>query len=206
VERGGPSIGKVGEWCVESRHLQDCSPHLCRLRTYGLAPTSKYWMCQSHAGVYEPNKHSNWLPTDVWLCHHCFNGWLRRETGYRTTDRSAGVLWIMSGTPFLRSSGPAQLCCWLCKRLLYVDHVRHVWSMDIRGLSMENVWRVGRVFPCRVYIDSNHRDSRIWVSLVCGSHHVDNLMSLSVIDVCYLIHLIICNSCMIGVGCTFLLK
>jgi hypothetical protein len=45
------------------------------------------------------------------------------------------------------------------------------------------VWRVGRVFPCRVYIDLNRRDSRIWVSLVCGSHHVDNLTSLIVIDV-----------------------
>jgi hypothetical protein len=27
---------------VESRHLQGCSPHLCRLSTDGLAPVSKY--------------------------------------------------------------------------------------------------------------------------------------------------------------------
>jgi hypothetical protein len=33
--------------------------------------------------------------------------------------------------------------------------------MAIHGLSMESVWRVDRVFPYRVYIDSNHRDSRI---------------------------------------------
>jgi hypothetical protein len=39
---GGPSIGKVGECDVESRHLQGCSPHLCRLMTDGLAPASKY--------------------------------------------------------------------------------------------------------------------------------------------------------------------
>jgi hypothetical protein len=38
--------------------------------------------------------------------------------------------------------------------------------------------RVDRVFPYKVYIDSNRRDSRIRVSLVCGSHHVDNLMNL----------------------------
>jgi hypothetical protein len=38
VERGGPSVGKVGKWCVENRHLQGCSAHLCRLRTDGLAP------------------------------------------------------------------------------------------------------------------------------------------------------------------------
>jgi hypothetical protein len=37
-----PSVGKVGECDVESRHHQGCSPYLCRLRTDGLAPTSKY--------------------------------------------------------------------------------------------------------------------------------------------------------------------
>jgi hypothetical protein len=42
VERGGPSVGMVGEWCVESWCLQDCSPCMCRLRTDGLAPVSKY--------------------------------------------------------------------------------------------------------------------------------------------------------------------
>jgi hypothetical protein len=45
--------------------------------------------------------------------------------------------------------------------LLCVDHVRYVWSWIIRRLSVEGVWHVGRVFPCRVYIDLNHRDSRI---------------------------------------------
>jgi hypothetical protein len=45
----GPSGGKerqqvekVEEWYVANRHLQGCSPHLCRLRTDGLAPVSKY--------------------------------------------------------------------------------------------------------------------------------------------------------------------
>jgi hypothetical protein len=38
---------------------------------------------------------------------HCFNGWLRREIGYGPADRLAGVLWIMSGAFFLRSSDPA---------------------------------------------------------------------------------------------------
>jgi hypothetical protein len=36
-----------------------------------------------------------------------------------------------------------------------------VWSATIRESSVESVWHVDRVFPCRVYIDSNHRDSRI---------------------------------------------
>jgi hypothetical protein len=33
---------KGREWYVESRHLQGCSPRLCRLRTDGLAPVRKY--------------------------------------------------------------------------------------------------------------------------------------------------------------------
>jgi hypothetical protein len=183
VERGGASVGKVGEWCVKSWHLQGCSPHLCRLRTDGLTPISKYWTYWSYAGVYGPSKPSSWLSTDTWLCLHCFNGWLRRETGYGPADWSAGVLWIMSGALFLRSSGHAQLCWWLRERLLYVDHVRLIWSMVIRGLSVKNVWRVGRIFPCRVYIILNHCDSQIWVSVVCDSHHVDNLMNLMSLSV-----------------------
>jgi hypothetical protein len=42
-----------------------------------------------------------------------------------------------------------------------VDHMRYVGSMVIHGLSVKNVWCVGRVFSYRVYIDSNRRDSRI---------------------------------------------
>jgi hypothetical protein len=34
---------------VVSRHLQGCSPRLCRLRTVRLAPMSKYWTYRSHA-------------------------------------------------------------------------------------------------------------------------------------------------------------
>jgi hypothetical protein len=40
MESVGPSVEKVGESDVKSRHLQDCSPRLCRLRTDELAPTS----------------------------------------------------------------------------------------------------------------------------------------------------------------------
>jgi hypothetical protein len=45
--------------------------------------------------------------------------------------------------------------------LLYVDCVRYVSSRTIRGLSVGCVWHVGRVSPCRVYINLNRRDSRI---------------------------------------------
>jgi hypothetical protein len=42
MESGGLSVGKVRECDVASRHLQGCSPHLCPLRTDGLAPVSEY--------------------------------------------------------------------------------------------------------------------------------------------------------------------
>jgi hypothetical protein len=66
-----------------------------------------------------------------------------------------------------------------------------VWSGTLRKLSVESVWRIDRVFPCMVYIDSNHHDSRISVLLIYGSHYIDNLtnlMSLVVIDVVLLLY------------------
>jgi hypothetical protein len=36
------SVGKVGEYDVESQHLQCYNIHLCRLRTDELAPANKY--------------------------------------------------------------------------------------------------------------------------------------------------------------------
>jgi hypothetical protein len=47
---GDSWLGRSGSGYVASRHLQDCSPHLCQLRTDGLAPVSKYWTYRSHAG------------------------------------------------------------------------------------------------------------------------------------------------------------
>jgi hypothetical protein len=127
---------------------------------------------------YGFGKPSSRPSTEGWLCLYCFIDWLRRETGYGPMDQSAGVLMIVSGALFLDSSGPTQLCWWLRERLLYVDHMRYVWSGTICGPSVGYMWCAGRVFPCMVYINSNHRDYRIWVSLICGSHHVDNLTNL----------------------------
>jgi hypothetical protein len=76
-------------------------------------------------------------------------------------DRSADVLSIMLGAIFLKSSGIHLNLSAARERLLYVDYVRYIWSRVIRGPSMKNVWRVGRIFPCRVYVDSNCRDSQI---------------------------------------------
>jgi hypothetical protein len=62
---------------------------------------------------------------------------------------------------FFGSSSIRPMLLMTYERLLYVDHVRYVWLMVIHRSSMEYMWRVSRVFPCRVYIDSNCRDSRI---------------------------------------------
>jgi hypothetical protein len=74
--------------------------------------------------------------TEGWLYPHCFIGWLRRETRYGSTDRSAVILWIVSRALFLGSSGPAQLCWRQRKRLLCIDRVRYVWFGTICGLSV----------------------------------------------------------------------
>jgi hypothetical protein len=76
-------------------------------------------------------------------------------------DWSADVLRVVSGALFLRSSGIHQNLLVTHERLLCVEHVRYVWFEAIRGLSVGCVWHVGRVFPCRLYIDSNRCNSRI---------------------------------------------
>jgi hypothetical protein len=73
------------------------------------------------------------------------------------------------------TAGP--VCLWLPRLLPGVgacfDFVGVSERLYIRGLLTESIgwtcvdwsgkrtWRVGRVFPCRVYIDSNRRDFRI---------------------------------------------
>jgi hypothetical protein len=131
------SEGKGRESVVAILSFLCGSPCLCRLRTEGLVPMSKYWLYRSDAGVYEPSKPSSWLPTDAWLCPHCFIFWLTRETRYRPVDRPAGALWIVSGALFLRSSGPSQLCWRWCKRLPRSWTVCRKRTWGIRGLARE---------------------------------------------------------------------
>jgi hypothetical protein len=104
------------------------------------------------------------------------------------------LLWERSWVRTHRSDGRRVVDCvgspssqgqWICTNLLTTSRkVAMCWSREIRMVWDHTQTKRGmRVacwsgFPCRVYIDSNHGDSRIWVSLVCGSHHVDNLMNL----------------------------
>jgi hypothetical protein len=139
------------------------SPCLCRLRTEGLVPVSKFWTYRSHAGVYGPSKPSSLSSTDVWLKPTTSLVGLGEKL--RWVPRTTQPSWeVVSGALFLESSSISPTLLMTHKRLLYMDHVRYVWSRAIHGLSVECVWRIGRVFLYMVYIDSNHCDSWIWVT------------------------------------------
>jgi hypothetical protein len=139
-------------------------PRLCRLRTEGLVPVSKYWMYRSYASDYGPCKPSSRLSTEAWLFSTASLADVGEKLG---TDPQIGQL----------------TCCGLCRKPFFSGAVDLFKFVDdcvkgchIRGLPTVSVhrpyvdWhgkhtcRVGRVFLCRVYIYSNRRDSQIWVT------------------------------------------
>jgi hypothetical protein len=88
-------------------------------------------------------------------------GGFGREAGYEPMDRSAGVLWIVSGALFLGSS---EICPNLSaphERLPRTGTARRKRTLGVHGLAWEAYVSCWSGFPYRVYIDSNHRDSRI---------------------------------------------
>jgi hypothetical protein len=62
--------------------------------------------------------------------------------------------------PYFGGSGIRLNLLVTCERLLCVDRVRYVWCRTIRKLIIGCMWLVDRGFPYRVYINSNHHDSR----------------------------------------------
>jgi hypothetical protein len=146
---------------VASWHLQDFSPRLCQLRIVRLALVSKYRTYRLHVGDMGP----------VNLVVGC-----QQKFDFSPTA-PLDVLGEKLGTdPRIRQP----VCCGLCREPFFsgvVDlfksiddcmkgcHVRGPPAGSIRWAYMDwrgkRTCRVGRVFPCRVYIDSNHRDSRI---------------------------------------------
>jgi hypothetical protein len=126
-----PSVGKVGEWYVDSRHLQDCSPCLSRLRTDGLAPASKYWTYRSHAGVYESSKSSS-----------------RRQQmlGFAPTASLVG-LWEKLGMDSWISQ---PTCCGLCREPFFTGAVTLLNFVDdyVKGRYMWTTWDMYGPGPC----------------------------------------------------------
>ena len=133
---------------MESRHLQGCSPRLCRLRTEGLAPVSKYRTYRSHAGDMGPVSRGSLLANGCLAYAYCFNGCHGRETEVGPADRSAGVLGIVSGALFLGSSRIRPTLLGQCKRLSYADGVREAYGrVSYADQSRGNVCRVDWVSP-----------------------------------------------------------
>jgi hypothetical protein len=178
VGSGGPSVGKGGECDVEGRHIQGCSPYRHRLRIDGLVPVSKYWTYWSHAGVMG-------LISPV--AGH------QRKVGFAPIA-SMVALWEKLGMD-LQIGQPS--CCGLGQEPFFsgaeallnsVDdyakgcYTGTTWDTYGHGSYADRAWKVCgvliRFFTCRVYIDSNHRNSRTWVPLVCDNHHIDILMNL----------------------------
>jgi hypothetical protein len=158
------SKGKVGESVVAIPRLLCDSPCLCQLRTEGWVPVSKYGMYWSHTGFYRTSKPSS-LPLT--------------EGGFITTV-SMAALGEKLGTDS-RIGQP--VCCGLCREPIFsravtlsiaVDdftkgcRVRWLPTGSVRGAYVDwhgkRTYRIDLVFPCRVYIDSKHRDSWIWVT------------------------------------------
>jgi hypothetical protein len=148
---------------MASRHLQGCSSHLCWLRTDELAPASKYWTYRSHAGdmglvslVAGYQQKLVFCPLLHWLLWE--RSWVRthRPVNWHAVD------WIGSPTSWEE---------WICSNLLmttwkvvmrWLREKRMVWDHTWTECGMCVACWLG--FPCRLYIDSNHRDSRIWVT------------------------------------------
>jgi hypothetical protein len=124
---------------------------------------------------YRPNNPSSLPSTCAWLKHSTSMAVLgeKLKRDPRTTQSGWGV---ESRALFLRSSASVQSYWRPHERLLYMDHMRYVWSRVIHGPSVKSVWLVDRVFPYGVYIDLNHCDSRIWATTCSWLTSSSNLL------------------------------
>jgi hypothetical protein len=110
---------KGQEWYMTSRHLQGCSPHLCRLRTDGFALVSKFWTYRSHSGDMGPvslvagcQLKLAFSPLLQWLIQE--RSWVRT---YGSLSRARGCV----GSPSSRGQ-------WICSNLLTTS-----WIVAICG-------------------------------------------------------------------------
>jgi hypothetical protein len=86
---------------------------------------------------------------------------LGEKLGGRPTDLSANVLRIVSGALFLGSSRVYPTLLGQCQRLPRTETVYEKRMSGIRGPTQEAYIACISGFLCRVYINSNRRDSRI---------------------------------------------
>jgi hypothetical protein len=169
------SEGKGRESVVAIPRFLCGSPHLCRLRTEGLELVSKYWTYQSHASVYGPSKPNSLPSIDAWLKPTASLAGLGEKLRWVpwTTQQD----WeVGSGALFLGSSSIHPMLLTTYERLLPMGIARKKRTSGVRHLEWEAYVSYGRVFPCRVYIDLNHHDSRIWVTTCSWLPSSSNLL------------------------------
>jgi hypothetical protein len=166
------SKGKGGESVVGILRFLCGSPRLCRLRTKGLVPVSKYWTYQSHAGVMGP---VSW--------YSCVTTWLkplsptpRLSWGRRNEVTKTTVEPVCLRSPRLLPCVGAYFVLVGTSKRLPTWTTWDVGSGTLHVSSVESVWHVDWVFPCRVYINSNRRDSRIWVTAYSWLPSSSNLL------------------------------
>jgi hypothetical protein len=163
---GGPveySEGKGGESVMAILRFLCGSSRLCRLKTEGLVPVSKYWTYQSHAGVMGPVNRCSLFVNRCLTFITASMTVLGEKLGGGPMDHSAR-LGLCQEPIFSGAVGFVQRWWWLVKGC-------HVWRLPVGSVRRAYLdWRgkcmchVDQVFPCRVYIDLNHCDSRIWVT------------------------------------------
>jgi hypothetical protein len=136
---------------VESQRLQGANPCLCRLRTNRLVPANKYWTYWSHDGVMGAINWCSLSSTDA--CIFPIASMAVRG------EKLGGDPWI--GQP---------MCCRSGWELFFSGAVHLFNPIDgymkgCRVLLVVSVY-VSCVsgFSCKMYINLNHRDSRIWVT------------------------------------------
>jgi hypothetical protein len=65
MKNGGPSIGKVREGYVESRHIQGCTPPLVSVRDRWVGPCEQVLNVLTAYQKYKPDKPSSLLSIDA---------------------------------------------------------------------------------------------------------------------------------------------
>jgi hypothetical protein len=86
---------------------------------------------------------------------------LGEKLGGRPVDQSVGVLGVVLGALFLGSSRVRPTLLGQHERLPRTGTARRKRTCGIRGPVQEAYMSCISYFPCMVYLDSNHRDSRI---------------------------------------------
>jgi hypothetical protein len=158
-----PSKGKAEESAVAILRFSMWYPPPVSVKDRGVGTREQVLNVPIACQWYGPGKPISLLLTDVWLKRTASMAVLGEKL--RQVPRTIQPGWeVESGAFFLGSSESVQLC-WVSVKGC------HVWGSPTGSIHWAYVdwcgkrtWHVDQVFPYRVYIDSNRRDSRIWVT------------------------------------------